>query len=770
MRINNFNPALIKKNIFILLLFVFAAFNSLKIGLIEYYLCFSTFIPTLDYLISFKYLLYILLNLLVLVALTRFTNKFLLILFYLIQSMYLFIHLSYFIYFEHICNMRLLILQFWEGAKIAQNLIIPPSVSYWIILIDLPFFIFILWRFRTIHTFLRRHKKRVGLFIVLLSCLSFFISYSHYHKNRQFKIMVKGITRGELEIIIRGGLLCNDLISIRSRFSENTLIKQFDYGDTITYNSKTADRFHNVICIQVEGLGTNAIDHIYKGKHITPFLHELSSRCVYYPRVQYFYNAGHTSDTEFAVLNSAIALRGFPSFKLRSYLYPNSFIKRLTQEGFEAFAFHNNVGTFFNRNMAFIKIGFDKFYDMNNMGLQEFGWGATDADVLNYMANKLSTQKSPFLYYFITMSSHFYYDWVREYYVDEHFNSMEDSMTKEYFNSFSYVDKVLKDFITYVRTNFKNTYIFIFGDHKPYLPKSEKGLFTISGYIPLFIITPDNQQYRENNRIVSVLDLAPTILYASGINFEIKSYGLNLLDFPVSTQVKNSFELPPLVAHAGGRVEDLDYTNSLEAINTSYDKGFRYIELDLAWTEDKHLVLLHDWDITMKQLFGVEGVRAKHDFKQLKMVNDLTQMTLDDLAEWLKTHRDVHIITDIPEGNVNGLIYIKEKYANIQDQFIPQIYGFDEYDAVKALGYKDIILTLYSEKLYDDNAIINFIRDHPVAAVTIPRWKAIAILPFKLNRLGIPVYAHTIDDKAVMNSLQSNWVYGIYTDNITPES
>jgi glycerophosphoryl diester phosphodiesterase len=59
-----------------------------------------------------------------------------------------------------------------------------------------------------------------------------------------------------------------------------------------------------------------------------------------------------------------------------------------------------------------------------------------------------------------------------------------------------------------------------------------------------------------------------------------------------------SSELPhqPLIAHAGGHIYGYKYTNSLEALENSYNNGFRFIELDFDWTQDNQIVLIHDWN------------------------------------------------------------------------------------------------------------------------------------------------------------------------------
>ncbi len=49
------------------------------------------------------------------------------------------------------------------------------------------------------------------------------------------------------------------------------------------------------------------------------------------------------------------------------------------------------------------------------------------------------------------------------------------------------------------------------------------------------------------------------------------------------------------IAHAGGEIDGYKYTNTLEAVNTNYKKGFRLFELDIIKTADNIYVAAHDW-------------------------------------------------------------------------------------------------------------------------------------------------------------------------------
>ena len=105
----------------------------------------------------------------------------------------------------------------------------------------------------------------------------------------------------------------------------------------------------------------------------------------------------------------------------------------------------------------------------------------------------------------------------------------------------------MNDFVTFVRNNFRNTYIFIYGDHNAFSLRDHSDIAFENLGVPLFIITPDNKTYRENKEIASFLDLGQTILYASGINFKVMTQGANLLKFPIengpiSSNISSSYD------------------------------------------------------------------------------------------------------------------------------------------------------------------------------------------------------------------------------------
>lgn len=220
-----------------------------------------------------------------------------------------------------------------------------------------------------------------------------------------------------------------------------------------------------------------------------------------------------------------------------------------------------------------------------------------------------------------------------------------------------------------------------------------------------------------------------------------------------------------LVAHAGGRINGMDYTNSLEALNGSKQAGLHFIEIDFEWTHDGHLVLLHDWKIAVAHMFGqTPGQRTLSQFKAFKTPSGVTQITAKELFDWLDKNPMISIITDMKSNELKTLKWIQENYPAYAERFVPQIYNFKQYEPVRRLGYYRVILTLY--RIHQkDNAILNFCKTHPMWAVTMPTGRVHeGTLVKDLKQLNIPVYVHTINNQEEMKALAKQGVFGFYID------
>lgn len=223
---------------------------------------------------------------------------------------------------------------------------------------------------------------------------------------------------------------------------------------------------------------------------------------------------------------------------------------------------------------------------------------------------------------------------------------------------------------------------------------------------------------------------------------------------------------PLLIAHAGGAYHGMVYLNSRDALTHNYALGHRLFEMDFCWTADGKLVSIHDWHDSWERLFpdaehGQIPTRAA--FLKAKMVDGQTQLDLPRLRDWLAAHPDAYIVTDIRGRNVYALQRFKAALGAQQKQIIPQMYHPDRYPDIRALGYNQIIYTLY-DTMRGVDALLKFIRATPLFAVTVnPSQYDLDRIVAGLRGSDTPVYVHTFNNVADFARFRKQGVHGLYS-------
>lgn len=403
-----------------------------------------------------------------------------------------------------------------------------------IALVDIPGFVLYLIYFPQIkETFRKKVSKLIFItsIIILLITETTFTLKNEGILNILSKISRDGISlKEEKQLIAKYGTLFVNTLDILYLIDENIIYNHTKKYQKIKFNSNSLNK--NVILIQVESLDSSVIFTDYKGYPITPFLRYLTTNSIFFPVMVSYHFSGYTSDAEFAVINSIHPLKDIPSMRYWKN-FDNSLARIFKQNNYLTYAFHNNRGIFFGRKEAYTKMGFDKFFDIEEMGLEEKGWGASDEDMFNYIKNFLKTIKNTnFFVYIITMSSHGPFTIVQNYYTNSQFDNIEDIATKNYFNSINYVDKVLSNFINFIQKEIPNTIVFIFGDHHSSLQDNSiyrRSVAIINNKIieivPLFIILDNPKSIFYTNEAISQLSISPTVIKLTGIEGEIKTKG-----------------------------------------------------------------------------------------------------------------------------------------------------------------------------------------------------------------------------------------------------
>lgn len=246
--------------------------------------------------------------------------------------------------------------------------------------------------------------------------------------------------------------------------------------------------------------------------------------------------------------------------------------------------------------------------------------------------------------------------------------------------------------------------------------------------------------------------------------------GIVLTIVIISTDLHRIEQPPRLIAHAGGAVNNIIYSNSLQALDSNYDKGFRYFELDIEITSDRKLVLVHYWDSEFRTLFTdpPPHIPTYDEFMALNMKFGLQQLSMNDVYTWLESHPDAYVITDVKSENLFALTTIMSEFPEATHRVIPQFYDISNFQRIQEMGYEKLIFTLYKSKI-SDQALMDFSDTNSIFAYTMFPPRGInSGLGKALQSRGEIVYYHTIDDQREVELLIQEGAYGFYTDHLNP--
>lgn len=293
-------------------------------------------------------------------------------------------------------------------------------------------------------------------------------------------------------------------------------------------------------------------------------------------------------------------------------------------------------------------------------------------------------------------------------------------------------------------------------------PKWNKQICALGllGFIGLGIITtyPNEYELFRGNAVCSVPD------YSKDISWDTRDR---------------------LVLHALGITAQGDtLTNSRNALEYNYAKGARTFETDISFTSDGIPVLRHDWgsDLGQAKYFGwsEENTFAPtyEEFMNAPIYDLYTPMSLLDLLQFMKSHEDVYVVTDV---KLDGLNTIEMQYTTIVeiarendlldvlDRLVIQIYYQGMYDMVQEVyPFKNVVFTLYVVGEQPKEELRDFLMEHDMKSVTMTMWYAKPETCAYLAEEGIKVYTHTFNTPDEVKQNYERGVYGIYTDVFMP--
>ncbi len=224
-------------------------------------------------------------------------------------------------------------------------------------------------------------------------------------------------------------------------------------------------------------------------------------------------------------------------------------------------------------------------------------------------------------------------------------------------------------------------------------------------------------------------------------------------------------ETSRFIAHAGGGIDGDTYTNSLEALNYSYNKGFRRFEMDISETSDNIYAAAHDWNQWAEKT-GYKGkLPPTHKIFLETPIKEYTPMDIDQINKWFKNHPDAILVTD----KVNNPKEFSSKFID-KKRLIMELFS---EDAVKEASEIGILAPMPSQTVIDGwyGKELEKLNEYGIKYIAVSRRIIADQLPLlkKLYDAGIKTYVYNIngdagrDEMFVINN-EMDYIYGLYAD------
>jgi glycerophosphoryl diester phosphodiesterase len=250
-----------------------------------------------------------------------------------------------------------------------------------------------------------------------------------------------------------------------------------------------------------------------------------------------------------------------------------------------------------------------------------------------------------------------------------------------------------------------------------------------------------------------------------------------------------SYEPYGMVAHAMGGIDGYVYTNSLEAFQASYAKGFRVFEADFLELRDGTIFVAHDG---MEAHYGLDvpfGKATLDDLQGHFVYGRYTPLTGMDALALLRTYRDVYLILDTKYDEVDIVrrMLLAEPDPQVARRLLPHIADQAELDAIRRYyPLQHYVLALYRTQWagrYDDPEALAFVKRNGAPAVMM--WyrerdpaktlvqnseegrRYTAQFAAALRDAGAVVYVHSLHDEAAMKPYADSGI-GVYSDGPYP--
>lgn len=324
-----------------------------------------------------------------------------------------------------------------------------------------------------------------------------------------------------------------------------------NYNETYNedlHNLKEIAEGKNVILLQLESMQNFVVGKSINGKEITPNINKFLSENIKIDNM-IIQSYSTTADSEHSAMTSLYPLENGMAFAQYSGNKYNDIFEIYKKKDYHTVYMHGNEGTFWNRQNVYNVLQVDDldFIDSFEPDSELINNWISDESLYRQAVEKLKSVDGPFFSSIVASSSHTGFDLpgLEKKYdkVSIDVGEYKDTYFGNYLEAVNYADYAFGKFIERLKQEnlYDDTVIFIFGDHYGMQMHNEEMLKFIKDVdhelnIPETEINYVNVvcgmripgvQSQEINKVVSKLDIKPTLSYVSGIEDDF-SLGNNI--------------------------------------------------------------------------------------------------------------------------------------------------------------------------------------------------------------------------------------------------
>lgn len=157
-----------------------------------------------------------------------------------------------------------------------------------------------------------------------------------------------------------------------------------------------------------------------------------------------------------------------------------------------------------------------------------------------------------------------------------------------------------------------------------------------------------------------------------------------------------------IIAHAGGNIDSLTYTNSREAVEHAIACGVKYIELDIVISPEGEPLAFHSSDDMIDTIYSCDPPHmGEFTAAPLRGKNGktYTPLTWREINEIFLAHPDIFFVVDKTDDPA-----ILEKYfPKLKNRMIVECFSMQRYKEITDAGFKQAML---SEEAFSPGAVI----------------------------------------------------------------